>query len=218
MEKEEKKVDSTTKSPAPATETKKEEEKVVDTTGQQEEDKVDYKAELEKVQKKLGQAEYKLTEQDKELRRKKEADKTPELDDDDDDEKQVLGDLVEKEVKRVQEVLVRDMIEDTLDETTKNPDERVLIKWYYDNKIVKSGFTKRDIVSDINDAKLLANRQKYEKRMDEVKEALKAKAGESNGSTTGQQETPTELPKLSPQEERILARHGLTAKDIKKVN
>lgn len=216
METEEKKVDTTTEQPAPVTETKTEEAPVVTEEKKTEEVAVDYKAELERVQKQLSKAEYKLTQKDIEERRASKSKDDESSLEDLESEKEVISDLVNREVQRAKEELAAENVFDAISNASENPDERTLIKWYYDNKIVKTGFTKQEIIQDVQSAKILANRLKFEKRMDEVKEALNAKKNENNiGQTTGQQEMQSATVKLTPMEERILARQGLSAKDIK---
>lgn len=168
------------------------------------EEGIDYKAEFEKVskekadkEKELSQAQYKIQE----LKKKK-------IEEDDDDtlekfDKEELFKLAReearKEVERAQSGFVQDSLQDALASSSSDPAERELIKFHYENSIKQSGFSRAAIAEDIQKAKALANKAKFEKMESELVKATQSKKTTSNGSA-GYSE-PKESIELSEAEE-----------------
>lgn len=139
-----------------------------------EESGVDYKAELER--------ERAWREREKILREKAEKKivklkKTQKRNDEDSGEESDSSDnLVEKVAERIRQENSKELIDEILEEISSNSNERDLIEFIYENKIVKSGFTRKSIVEDLTAAKILANRKKIERENKELNHALKIKS------------------------------------------
>ena len=173
----------------------------------EEEPLLDYKAELERIR-----AEKERNRQGYEMRKKKEEEdgnkETPE-------KKVDVAELVRVETDKARADLVKDTLDDELIALTDNPDKRELIREIYESRLVKSGFSRAAIKSDLRSALVIVDAPKYEKRVKEIKKAADSeRAKNSTGSTTGQKTNEEPPVKLSPLEQRILARQGLTANDV----
>jgi hypothetical protein len=59
-----------------------------------------------------------------------------------------------------------------LNSISSNPDEKKLIKWYYDNKVIKSG----DVAEDLELARAMANKKTILKVSSELKNSLLSNA------------------------------------------
>ena len=170
---------------APAEQTENKEEAqpapvVEGETTQESEPEIDYAAELEKAQSKLekaGNTIEKIKKENKELKI-------------DDDEYIVYHEEIDKQVEaKVKETmtsvrtdLASDTIESTLESLSANVDERALIKHHYENSLKQTGFSRQAIMQDLQNARLLANRQTLSKENTELKAALTAKASTGNSS------------------------------------
>ena len=171
---------------APAEQTENKEEAqpapvVEGETTQESKPEVDYAAELEKAQSKLekaGNTIEKIKKENKELK----------TDDDDEyiDYQKEIDKQVALKVKEtmtsVRTDLASDTIESTLESLSANVDERALIKHHYENSLKQTGFSRQAIMQDLQNARLLANRQTLSKENTELKAALTAKASTGNSS------------------------------------
>ena len=131
--------------------------------GEQSDDEdIDYKSEFERLNGELAQKNERIQKQDKKIiklkKRKKEESSydEEELEEEDQD----IDLLVEEKVKNQMASLVDDTIEEELNNVSTNDDEKKLIKWYFDNRIIKLGWSRKDIKDYISDAKVLANKGK----------------------------------------------------------
>ena len=87
----------------------------------------------------------------------------------------VVEELDKRQQKREQERLViqnKSLIEDTLSNLTSNEDEKELVKWFYENKINKTGSDFKSIKEDLDMARLLANKGRLEKENSTLKDVL----------------------------------------------
>ena len=112
---------------------------------------VDYKAETVKLQDRLNKAEFTI------VKLRQEEGKKVAIDVD------AVQEVVRQEVEKFKVDTTKDTFESELANLSTDPAERELIRLNYDKKIVKSGFNKDAIRSDLMDAKILANRPKYRK-------------------------------------------------------
>jgi len=79
--------------------------------------------------------------------------------------------------QRIAEIFVDDIIESV----SKNPAEQKLIRFVYNTRIVKSGFTREAIRRDVGEAYAIANRKRLELQNRELKLATDTKAGQGLG-------------------------------------
>jgi hypothetical protein len=203
-----------------------EKEKLADKTAQDqasdagtktEESSVDYKAELEKAQKKLEQAGFTIEKLKKE--------KKEEVDEDDKDEidveaiKESAKKEAMKEIEKFKMETSRDTLDDLLSGLSSDADEVALIKHHYENSINKSGFSKTQILADLQNAKLLANKPKYEKMISETVRSAAAQQAQGGGSASGQEKSEENVD-LSKDEEAaaqsLSQRYGAKIEDVRK--
>jgi hypothetical protein len=87
----------------------------------------------------------------------------------------VIEELDKRAIKREQERIGQQAvayIDDELSNLTDNKKEQELIKFYYENRINKSGSDKASVKEDLEMARLLANRKRLEKDNSALKEIL----------------------------------------------
>jgi hypothetical protein len=177
-----------------------------------------YKSELEKMkaekeakEAQLAKAEYKLTEQDKKLREQRsQKDDDPEPEDDD------IPEDVDTKINSFKQELANSQLQEELSKI-ENPDERELTRQYYEGKLQHSGLTAGAIKEDVANARYLANRAKYEKRISELNKANSSNQSASKDyGAAGDFEQPKPVNTLTDAEKRILERNGLKPEDVGK--
>lgn len=146
---------------------------------------VDHKAEADKLRDQLKKAEHTIVTLKKEKKPK-----ADEGDDEEDKSEGVRPETVDQIVKSVTENILQktagDVLQEELVKLAADADERAHIKLIYDNKIVRSGFTREDIAKDLETARAIANAPRILKNVEEIQRAALAKTTtESNGSSSG---------------------------------
>jgi delta 1-pyrroline-5-carboxylate dehydrogenase len=105
---------------------------------------------------------------------------------------------------------IKPTVETVLDSLTSNAGEKNLIKWYYDNKIIKSGTSNSDIQADLEDAMAMANKKKILKQNEELKIAAKNKSQISNmPDSSGGDEVEVKTSKWTKEQIADLKKRGL---------
>lgn len=169
------------------------EKKIVDPASDQ---PVDYAAELEKEkkarelkEKELSQAQHVIETLKKEKKEKpNEDDDKPTIDVDD-----IIKQVKEESSREIEAFKLeqsKDTLEEVLRSASNDPKEQELIRFHYENSIVKKGFSRSSIIDDIENAKVLANKNKLTKIFSEVSKSQAAQSARSGGSASGQ---PVEL-------------------------
>lgn len=199
--------EGTTDSPAPGDESKTDPNLNKDENPS--EDKIDYKAELEKAKKELNQAQHTIIK----LKEKKKDEEDEEDEKDDFDLKlNELKEAQKQEFEKLKTDLVKDTIDDVLSTLTENSDEKELIRFNYENRIVRSGTDRKSIQEDLVSAQLLANKSKLSKQINELKYTLNSEMGKNkNGSATGENKEQKSI-KLTDQEEAWVKQTALRMK------
>lgn len=181
-----------------------------------EDESIDYQAEYEKVSKKLGKAEYKLDSQRKKLKEaKKEATESTSVDVDQIRE-EILAES-KQEIEKFKQDMSKDTYENVLYSMTNDDDERKLINFYYENRINKTGFSRQDITQDLEDARVLANKKRFEKTMGEMKKSMiskNTKTSQSSPASDGEDSEGVEIT-LSAEEKKLAAAYGLTPEELR---
>lgn len=125
--------------------------------------------------------------------------------------------LLREELLSSREEEVGEILEETLDSLTNNASERELIEYHYNNTINKSGVTKKSIQSDLENAKLLANKAQLMGENRELKAALVSKSTTSHAPEfSGRRLEEKRGPKLSGADKTLLKKFGLTEKSLAK--
>ena len=86
---------------------------------------------------------------------------------------------IEAKFASLKEDSVSDSIEDALEAVSSSESEKKLILHHY-KRLEKSGYSKTNILDDIEDAKLLANKKSIIKENSELRESLKARQSIGN--------------------------------------
>lgn len=212
-------VEETTDQAAPTDETTTEDKGEADTSSdgnntteegntseEKSEEEIDYKAELAKTKKSLSKAEHKIVE----LKKGKE---TPKDEDDpwndEDPETPDPKKLVEEEVTKFKQEFVSDAVEEAIDSLTDNPDERELIEFIYENRLVKTGYSRKAIQADIEAAHLLANSKRFMTENAELKRAVVAKKTITNSGAGNNQDRPESEPQWSDADKALFQGFGV---------
>lgn len=156
----------------------------------QEED--DYKAELDRVKQERDNYKEGLLKTKDKLKKQKETD-APSLD-------------IDEIKESIRKDAVNDTIENVLDDISTNEDEKELIKHHYD-RLQKTGFSKREIIQDLEDAKILANKKKIIDENKELKHSYLTRQSIGNtgaGSSVRKEYEPE--PTLNPKEKAVMDR------------
>lgn len=177
----------------------------------EEEPKVDYKEELEKAKKRISQAEYTIRKL-KETPEEKEEEEFP-----DEEDKPLTKKDLDSILRRHSSSLVKEIkrsdFERLLDSVSDNDDEKTLIRFHYENSINASG----DVMEDLENAKLIANKKLLAKQAEEMKFTKLANASKSGGGEAGQKQQDKNLPILTPFEKKLLnlySSYGLTSEKL----
>lgn len=219
-EKEKKEESDTSKAPASGDEKKPESTKEDQKSDSKKDDGVDYKAELERSKTELEQAKHTIvTLKKKKGDKKQDEGEEDENEDDDTDIQEKIDKAVEERLNGVRNDLVSDTIDSVLDSLTSDPDERELIKHHYQNTIVKTGLTRSQIVSDMRNAQILANKPRFDKIISEMNRSNETKSSTSTPPVSGQNTEDKEIT-LSDAEEReaqrLATRYNRPIDDVRK--
>ncbi len=100
------------------------------------------------------------------------------------DEEEDIDAIIDKKVadklSAIQTNLIQPTVDGVIASLSKNSDEQKLIKWHYENSIIKHGTDIDSIRADIDNAKMLANKNLIIKKTNERKLAEDAKNVISN--------------------------------------
>ena len=83
---------------------------------------------------------------------------------------------IEERLSTIKTSLTKNVVTNTLSELSSNEDERALIKYHYDNSIVKTGLDPEAIRNDMENAKMIANKKSYFRTTKEMATALQNKS------------------------------------------
>jgi len=173
----------------------------------------DYKKEAEELRNQLGKAEHTIVTLKKEKKEDKE-------DDDPIIDQEEITQRVEDSLEKFKIEQSSEIFEDELTKLSSDPDKKALIKLTYEGKIIKGGFSRSAIQSDLATALAIVDRPRVEKTINELKQASISDKTKKGGSASGQDITSQsggitdEM--LSPIDRKIMARQGLTLEDINK--
>jgi len=190
-------------------------EPIEETEVESEEPAVDYKAELEKEMARRKKAEFTLYKKNVEEKKAK-VQEVP--------AKAAPSSIREEIAQVLEEQRMQDAseaFEEELFSITENEDERELIRHKYENSLVKSGFSRAAIRQDLEDAKFLANKPKYQREQNEIAKTLVSKRTVSNSGVGASQEKPRPSEDLSKHftkgDWQFIKDQGFTKDQIKKI-
>ena len=177
-----------------------EELKKEDPNAPEDKEKDDYKEELDRMTQERDNYKEGLLSAKEKLKNKKDVEPedkpketTPAID-------------VDKIKADIRQDAVSDTIDNVLDEISTNASEKELIKLHYD-RLQKSGYSKSNIINDLEDAKLLANKNKFKKENKEIRTALLTRQtiGNSGAGSSVRKDYEPEV-KLSTANQTVLDR------------
>lgn len=175
---------------------------------------IDYKAELERLQKENSEAQFVIHSlKDKQKKKAEVTEGYETLTVIDKEEIQELARGAAREEAEKQHALNRNtLVKNKIRSMASNKDEEELISHHLMNSIRPTG----DVDEDINNAKLLANSKRYSSELSEAVRSLASKENRGMGSGAGQKQA-TESPiSLTPDEQKIAKRYGLTNEEALK--
>lgn len=189
----------------------------------------DYKAELEAKQKELEQAQYTIIKLKTDKKEKNEGKENNEEDvstkengkDIKEDSEEEITKIVEERIESFKLEHTADVLDEELDNLTADPDKKELIKLTYNKRINKTGFNRLAIKADLMTALAIVDQPRLESTIKEMRQAAISRsttttsapvAGQQIGDSSGMI---TES-MLTPMDKKIMARHGLTLKDLNK--
>ena len=201
--------------PTEQTETKQDVQPAPVEQSEESKPEIDYVAELDKAKAKLEKAGNTIEKIKKENKELKTDDDDEYIDYQEEIDKQVAAKVAEK-MDSVRTDLASDTIESTLENLSANPDERALIKHHYNNSLKSTGFSHQAIMQDLQNARLLANRQTLSKENTELKAALTAKASTGNSSRGANLDKANIDKPIKPMSEMTRAEHKAYWESLKK--
>ena len=161
---------------------------------------IDYKSEYERLNGELAQKNERIEKQDKKIVKLKKGEKDEEEEETPED-KSDINKLVQQEVQKQMTNFVEDTIEEEIGKVSSNDEEKKLIKWYFDNRIVKTGWSKKEIAEYVSDAKVLANRSNLLAKSKII--SKKAKSDETSGSPAFAGTPPNKQPKVTEYDRKM---------------
>jgi len=115
---------------------------------------------------------------------------------------------------------IGDDVEDLLDDMLENEDERRVVKLYYQQRIVPTGYSRRAIREDLENARMLVNKGRLAKKREEtVKRGTAQKAAMGAASVSRSTAPPSDTkaqPTITKREYALLKRFGMKDADIRK--
>lgn len=182
-------------------------------------EKVDYKVLLEETKEQLKKAEHKIIDLKRNKNVSSKDDDDSDDDGDDDSDRDDVLKLVDEKLNELKQGQVSDTIADTLATMSDDPSERELIALIYEKKLVKSGYSKQNILSDLETARLIANKGRIQKSSKELEAKKKSDQGKhSTNSGSGQRSQDDSYQgdeiQLSRKDQEIMKRFNLTTEDI----
>lgn len=119
-----------------------------------------------------------------------------------------VGKIVQDSIDRSRLDDVEDYVDTQVELITQNVDEQKLIRFHYDNSVKKSGFSKRSIRKDLENAQAIANRKRILKENRELKTSLSQGSASNTGMGSNQSKPRTGKPKLSEADKTFLRQRG----------
>jgi hypothetical protein len=136
---------------------------------------------LAKKDREIMQAQHTIIE----LKKKPHAETAP-LAADIESVKRELQEAQKEELEKFRLEQSRDSFEEILSTFSSDPEEAARIREAYESSVMKTGFDRASIRSDLENAFVIANKPKVEKTISELRHAAISKGTHSGGSASGQ--------------------------------
>lgn len=155
--------------------------------------------ELEKKDKRIGQAEHVIEKM-----------KSEGTSINQENIEEMVSRMVEDRVSKLTEQVRGDAIDSLISSYSSNEDEAALIKHHLENSIKPSG----DDVTDILNAKALANKARFTQQKSEMERA-KTETEADSATSAGAKNSNKPTKRFTAEEQKIMRAYGLTPEDIK---
>ena len=182
-------------------------EEEAETESQETQEEVDYKKELEFVQKELEKKSKRINQAEHVI----ETLKSKGSDINADTIAELVDQAVGERMKEFQETVRGDAIENLVESYASNPDEAELIRHHLKHSIRPSG----DDITDILNAKALANKARFDRQRAEIKRAQGETEAEKVTSS-GQKGANKPPKRLSADDRKIMRVYGISEEELQK--
>lgn len=163
---------------------------------------VDYEAELASIKAQKDKLEGKL---------RKAGEKIDDLKQSPGMDEETISRLVEEKIGSVTAQIKATAMDSLIKQNAANEKEAELIKYHLENTVRSTG----NDYEDLKNAKALANRNKFDQQVSEIKRASQETEAQPQ-TTAGQKEEKTEAIKLTAEEQKMARAFGLTPEQITK--
>ncbi len=167
---------------------------------------IDYKSELVKAQEVAENYKKGMLIAKDKLKNKKGVD--PE------DIAKIVGEVLSKELSSIKGALNMNTLDSSLNALTTNPAKKELIRFHYENSIVKSGEDPQSIKNDLENALLIADKKSLLKDMKELAISAKNRSQIGNNSMGGSDKPSSSKKFFSDEQKKDLKKRGFTDKMI----
>ena len=168
---------------------------------------VDYQKELEMARKELEKKDKRISQAEHVIEKLKEEGTKVDAE----SIEAMVNRLVDEKVQNLTSQVRADAIDGLISQYSSSKDEAELIKFHLENSIKQSG----DDVTDIINAKALANKARFAQQTSEIKRAKLQTEGEKV-TTSGEKSKGEETQKFSAEELKIMRAYGLSKEDLEK--
>lgn len=177
-------------------------------TDSEEDTDIDYKAELARVtEEKENYKNGMLAAKDK-LKNKKPSIDPEEI-------ARIVGEAVQKEVQTLTGMFTKNTLETSIASMTSNKAKQDLIRFHYENSIVKTGTDPQSLKNDLENALLIADKKALLKKNQELEVANQNRSQMQNSSQGSSQKQGIEKKFFSDEQLRDLKKRGFTDEMIK---
>lgn len=164
---------------------------------------VDYQKELEMARKELEKKDKRITQAEHVIEKLKSEGSEINA--------ETIEEIIDRKFQTFTQQVRGDAIDTLIESYASSKDEAALIKHHLENSIKQSG----DDVTDIINAKALANKARFTQQTSEINRA-KLQTEADPVAATGQKTEQSTKPRLSAEEKKIMRAYGLTEEDLKK--
>lgn len=170
-------------------------------------DALDYQKELEMARKELDKKDKRIGQAEHVIEKLKSEGSTVNQE----NIEEMVNKLVEERVSKLEQSVRGDAIDSIISSYASSNDEAELIKFHLENSIKASG----DDVTDIINAKALANKARFTQQTSEIKRA-KLESEAEDAKTAGAKDESKPKMRLSAKDKQIMQQYGLTEEDLQK--
>ena len=177
---------------------------------------VDFKAELEKEKARIAKAEHTIVDLKNKLKDKEGND--VDIVALEESLREKLAKEQEAKFEQFKVEQAKSSIDTEIAKLTSNPDEQALIKFNYENRIVRSGFDPKSIADDISNAYVLSNKPRMEKTIEELRQKALSNMTRKTGDAAPSDPTPNAkvlTPEMETFVKKLALKQGVTEDEVR---